>query len=467
MKLPAWRAYCMKKIFFTVILIIAISFAVTVNSAEIKGKILNSEGMPVDGATISLEQSALSCQSGSDGTFVLTIPDTTPAKIIIEHPNYFKKIINIHDNPQNIIVTLVPHIRQNEEIVVTATRFPEQELSLPAAETVVPAISLEEKSPSSIEQALNTVAGVSSIGSGGFSKVPVIRGLSRGRVLFLVDNARISSDRRTGPNASFVNPEDIESIEVLRSPSSVFYGSDAIGGVIHVMTKSAPAFSDKLTGSVKALYGFNNNEKQGSIALGKLFNKTAVYFSTNLIDADNYHAPPGEIIHSYYSSYGTMLKINHDTEARAFVFGLMVNRGIDIGKPAITSITDPTWYPRESQNLFTWSWTEKNFAKGELSLHAYANPNSLDTDKEKWSTYKEKLSSARTDSFDSGIQMTYSRLQINSLRMTMGFDWNSRIKVNAININTKYDKTGAIISQTEEKQIQDGKKNDYGVFLSM
>lgn len=71
---------------------------------------------------------------------------------------------------------------------------------------------------------------MASLGSGGFSIVPSIRGLARRRILLLVDGARLSSDRRTGPNASFLNPEDLARIEILRSPSSVYYGSDAIGG---------------------------------------------------------------------------------------------------------------------------------------------------------------------------------------------------------------------------------------------
>ena len=81
-----------------------------------------------------------------------------------------------------------------------------------------------------------------------------------------------------GPNASFVSPEDIDQVEVLRSPSSVFYGSDAIGGVIHLLTKR-PGSSGGLHGRLSTGYGSVNGEKRPGVSLEGGSSKTAFLLS--------------------------------------------------------------------------------------------------------------------------------------------------------------------------------------------
>ncbi len=85
-------------------------------------------------------------------------------------------------------------------------------------------------------QAIENVAGVNQV-SEGQAAVPAIRGLARGRTLILIDGARVSSERRVGASATFLDPSLIEGVDVSRGPGSVAYGSDAFGGVISVRTR--------------------------------------------------------------------------------------------------------------------------------------------------------------------------------------------------------------------------------------
>ena len=77
--------------------------------------------------------------------------------------------------------------------------------------------------------------------SEGHAAVPAIRGMARGRVLLLVDGARVTLERRVGPSATFMDPAVLEGIDVARGPGSVAYGSDALGGVISVRHIRLPA----------------------------------------------------------------------------------------------------------------------------------------------------------------------------------------------------------------------------------
>ena len=92
------------------------------------------------------------------------------------------------------------------------------------------------RQPTNLMQAIENVAGVNQV-SEGQAAVPAIRGLARGRTLILIDGARVSSERRVGASATFLDPSLIEGVDVSRGPGSVAYGSDAFGGVISVRTR--------------------------------------------------------------------------------------------------------------------------------------------------------------------------------------------------------------------------------------
>src|SRR4030042_1925512 len=80
-------------------------------------------------------------------------------------------------------VVLAPYIKQREEVVVTALRYPEPSFNVPAASAVLSGEALSEGLASNLAMGGDSVPGVSLLGSGGFSLVPSIRGLARNRVL--------------------------------------------------------------------------------------------------------------------------------------------------------------------------------------------------------------------------------------------------------------------------------------------
>ncbi|MEW5902499.1 MAG: TonB-dependent receptor plug domain-containing protein, partial [Acidobacteriota bacterium] len=241
---------------------LVIYFAPSALGLEIKARVISAEGKPVVAAVILHRPSGAKTQTDEKGYFSLSVPDAAKVNLEVIHPEYLEEEISLSakDLARPITITLVPYIRQREEIVVTAMRYPEPSSKVPAAGTVLSSEALRETMAANVAQALQEMPGVARLGSGGFSLVPSIRGLGRRRVLLMVDQARLSSDRRTGPSASFVSPEDIQRIEVLRSPSSVFYGSDAIGGVVHILTR-VPEAQGRVTGRMNTRYGTINQEK--------------------------------------------------------------------------------------------------------------------------------------------------------------------------------------------------------------
>ncbi|MFZ2055725.1 MAG: TonB-dependent receptor [Candidatus Aminicenantales bacterium] len=435
---------------------------------DIKGRVVSSQGRPVRAAVVFHRASGQRAVTDDGGNFMFAVPASGDVVLEIIHPDYLELEIRLiaQDLSRPLTITLEPYIRQREEVVVTAVRYPEPSTEVPAASTVVSAVTLQEAMSPNIAEALAVLPGVAELGSGGFSLVPSIRGLARRRVLLMVDNARLSSDRRTGPSASFVSPEDIERIEVLRSPSSVFYGSDAIGGVVHILTRE-PDGQSGLRGKVNTRYGTVNQEKGLGLSLTGGRPSLGFFLSFQGVEAGNYRSPDAEVLQSRYGQASVLGKLRHQSKKRDVIFSFLLARGRDIGKPNRDSATKPTWYPRENQNLLQFHWQEKEvWADGELSLHIFANPNFLETRTDTFQPFKSKASYSKTASTDYGLQLSFAKRLVSGFRLTAGLDWYGRAGAAAVNSDEYLGEQGGVVETFEEHPYTGGLRRDFGVFLS-
>ncbi|MFL9922732.1 TonB-dependent receptor [Herbaspirillum lusitanum] len=131
-------------------------------------------------------------------------------------------------------------------MVVTAAGFEQQIVDAPASISVITREELSKKAFRDLTDALGSTEGVAITGVAGAQDI-FIRGLPGSYTLILVDGKR-QSTREARPNGnsgfeqSFIPPLDaIERIEVVRGPMSSLYGSDAMGGVINIITKKVAA----------------------------------------------------------------------------------------------------------------------------------------------------------------------------------------------------------------------------------
>ena len=136
------------------------------------------------------------------------------------------------------------------DIVVTATRSPLAISQAGSAISVITSEDIEKESLKSPADVLRRVPGVTVVETGGPGATTTVRlrGADAGHTLVLIDGIRVNDPSSDAGEFDFSNLSaiDIERIEVLRGPQSAIYGSDAIGGVINIITrkgKGAPRFS--------------------------------------------------------------------------------------------------------------------------------------------------------------------------------------------------------------------------------
>jgi vitamin B12 transporter len=141
------------------------------------------------------------------------------------------------------------------EVTVTANRLPTSIQRTGSAITVVRAEDIQRSNPASLVDALRNIPGLDTTETGGPGGTTSIRlrGANAGQTLVLLDGVRINDPGQASGEfeASMIAPALIDRIEVLRGPQSALYGSDAIGGVINIITKKgrgAPIFSLRTEG---------------------------------------------------------------------------------------------------------------------------------------------------------------------------------------------------------------------------
>jgi vitamin B12 transporter len=130
----------------------------------------------------------------------------------------------------------------SQPIVVTATRTPTPESQVASSITVITADEIGAKQSQTLPDVLKGVPGLNIVqtgGPGGQTSI-FMRGTNANHVKVLVDGIDVSDPSNSSTSFDFGQflTQDIERIEVLRGPQSGLYGSDAIGGVINIITKS-------------------------------------------------------------------------------------------------------------------------------------------------------------------------------------------------------------------------------------
>ncbi len=156
-----------------------------------------------------------------------------------------------------------------EEVVITANRRAQPITSVGKSISVIGEASLEANQYTFVLDALQSVPGVTINQNGTFGGTAFvsIRGASTDQTVVLVDGVQVNDPSVTGGAFDFANldPNGVERIEVLRGPQAVLYGSDAMGGVINIITKSG---TDGLNGNAFAEYGSYNSFRAGGAVNG-------------------------------------------------------------------------------------------------------------------------------------------------------------------------------------------------------
>ncbi|MGD9898995.1 MAG: TonB-dependent receptor [Calditrichaceae bacterium] len=248
---------------------------------SITGIITDSENIPVPNAYITISRSAATLISDNEGRFAFESLNPGKYDLKISHIGYQLKIIKDILVSENSGVTL-DQIRLKEQMfeteaaVITATRSRQETYELSTPVNSVSAIKILERNSKTTAEALREENGifVQKTNHGGGSAI--IRGFGSNRILILVDGIRLNNSTYRLGNHQYlttVDNQNLEKIEVVRGPSSVLYGSDALGGTINLMTKE-PGLTDTEKSFIYSLTGRYSSADEERLLRGSISYRT-------------------------------------------------------------------------------------------------------------------------------------------------------------------------------------------------
>ncbi len=181
-----------------------------------------------------------------------------------------------------------------DPLVVTATRTPRPVSLVPVPMAVITPEILSDFMPNTVSDLFRGLPGLDVSGVGANQVRPMIRGQRGQRVLLLADGLRLNNSRRQqdfGELPALVDVSSLERVEVVRGPASVLYGTDAIGGVVNMITR--PPAADQLHGQFRYRYGSEADQHKGSARVFGGFGKWDINAGATFRDAGWYEAPAG------------------------------------------------------------------------------------------------------------------------------------------------------------------------------
>ena len=197
---------------------------------------------PVSKATIVVEGTALEATSDAEGRFTLAGIPPGSQHLVIAAPGFLPQRVEIQTSntaPLAIDVLLAAEVHYTEVISVSPNARDQFESYQPTS--VLAGQDLTKELEGTLGATLENQPGVAERSFGPGPSRPVIRGLDGDRVLILEDGQRVGDlSSQSGDHGVPLNPASATRIEVVRGPATLLHGSNAIGGLVNVISDTIP-----------------------------------------------------------------------------------------------------------------------------------------------------------------------------------------------------------------------------------
>ncbi|MBS1603383.1 MAG: SusC/RagA family TonB-linked outer membrane protein [Bacteroidetes bacterium] len=244
----------------------------------LRGHVSEDNGKPLAGASLTVRSEKASALTKDDGSFSITVSDPQTAILVISHVGFATKEVAIKDQKELTISLVQTQDKLGDVTVISALGLTRKQKSVGYSSQTVNVDQLTEARDVNVTNTLaGKVAGlqVTTTGQPGSSSRIVIRGensmTGNNQPLWVVDGVPINNDPGDAPGsyasnsnidygngAADLNPDDIESITVLKGPNAAaLYGSRAANGAILVTTKKGKAGDKNLGISINQNTLFN------------------------------------------------------------------------------------------------------------------------------------------------------------------------------------------------------------------
>lgn len=232
----------MQKIYVVAImLLISVNF-VNAQNAVLKGVVTqksNQQAMP--GASVYFSGTTTGTATNNKGEYQIKNLAPGDYDLVVSFSGYSrqKQKITIKEGVNVLNFTMMESKSQLGEIVVTGTGTAHHLKTAPVQTELINKKAIASAGASDFNELMMSVSPSFDFNPGTMGAMMTINGLGNDFILVLVDGKRMYGDVGGNTDLNRINPDDVERIEVLKGASSLLYGSDAIAGVVNIITKKS------------------------------------------------------------------------------------------------------------------------------------------------------------------------------------------------------------------------------------
>lgn len=279
--------------------------AVSMNAQQVlEGTVYNIEKVPLSGVTIKVqEDTTLVAITGNDGRYSLLLPSDNVSYTIVAH--MFGMRISwwgMKSSEERLVHDFVlrEKIQNLGTVVVTATRTPKLLMDVPMVTRVIDARDIQVTDAGTVQELLQVeLPGIEFSYTMNQQVNLNMQGFGGNSVLFLVDGERLAGETMDNVDYARLTLENVERIEVVKGAASSLYGSNAVGGVVNLISST---INDPWTLSIGARYGsFNDGRYNGNFSFncGKISSVTNAQY----VHTDPIHLSDSGDIHNIYGTH--------------------------------------------------------------------------------------------------------------------------------------------------------------------
>lgn len=414
-------------------------------AAVLEGVVLSVSGVPIERAWIGTDDGAAETYTDGTGRFRLSEVEP-PVALVVSHPRYETSTLPVERETSDLELRLEPKRTVYEEIVVSADR---------GARRVAPtsvAVATESPDdlpapPSTLTETVERIPGVAENGQGGIFQTYSIRGVARQRILTLMAGVPVIGERRAGVSASFIDPLLMETVEVVRGPSSTYYGSGALGGVVQVLPR--------VYGASVARAAYDSVGDEHVVAAGWGDERWSLGLAHR--QADDAETPGGERLNSHFEQTSASLSRSWSTTEGELELALMPSYASDIGKVNTDFPEEVTTYPRE-RHLVTRLRYE---GRGGWRASLFAHPNDLVTR----DVAGPRVNEVENEAFDYGATLQREIVWLEGVSLQTGVDYLARRGVTAHEERFRREGDGTVLLD-EITTLDDAERDDVALFAA-
>jgi iron complex outermembrane receptor protein len=452
----------------TMTLTACLLLVLTHTAAALDCRAVAPDGSPISGARITVVGQTGLIVAGVDGSFAIDPVPELPFTLVIARPDGVAiRPVTIGSLPESgqLVVTVEP---AGKTVTVVSDVIPDLEVPPAVASTILGRADIGQRQPQSISDAIENIPGSGRTGEGR-SAVPGLRGLPKHRTLILLDDGRVTAERRAGPSASFLNPDSLDEIEVIRGPGCVAYGSDAFGGIIRARSRMPDlAAETQVRYSLMAGTAADDRGAGAEVMTGLLGG--GILIGADYRDLGNYRSPEGEVLSSAAEERSFRLAYQTVIGNGVLHAGWRTDQARNVGKPAPDSHLKQVTYPQEDSHRFNIGYERPGpgeWSRLALSMAWDSYRLVLEKDRLATTSNPRKLDRSDVDANDYELRIEAER-PLGKLRMVVGANAYGRFNLHAVNQSFEH---GLSVQQptasTSDVAIDSARRDDIGLFIGL